>query len=692
MDQAVSPVMERDPGSLPRVGARVIDLNPRLFGSELEFRAFCRSLAKTISLVGPGARHQALEEARDEIQVAANGTSSKRRVALNFACSIVIDMVAQGWQLTASRGRVQLQAPEQSGASQEELKQSVRDGHLIERNSQLREPSVREFVRGMEQKRLGPKGWVSIFSLMRDGRDLVHALRRADQERDTKHRAKELRGIIAPYLQVVERGTRCEHTGLELIDIWRYFRHTWVSTYKSLPGRSMMILVRDAALPYHPIIGIAALGSSMAQQSLRDQWIGWDSETFAAKLECNPTARMARWVDDAVRRLIKAVYLKDLIKGKVFNKTEIRSPTKRTITRLLREAQKASGYHLLNPDAANHKNSSIKNSRVKWEIQAKSPLFKAKRARSLAKLLEIRMSLKKSGFKRPTTRMLSAALTTTEGRKAVKQLVRIVKAEHVGVNMMDIIVCGAVAPYNVLLGGKLVCLLLTSPEVVGFYRSRYEGKSSIIASSMKGSAVVRPPNLVLLATTSLYGVNSSQYNRIRVPLEDVGGRTGQRLEYIELGASCGYGSYHFSKATIDYLETLLGRAGDGRKVNSIFGEGVNPLMRKIRGGLAQLSLPEDELLRHGNTRLVYGVPLAMNFREVLLGLARRPHYFLNSKDTGDATEHLAEFWRNRWLSGRITRPGILESVEGHTLSYPVTHGARVILPPVDQEDGLAGIL
>ena len=72
--------------------------------------------------------------------------------------------------------------------------------------------------------------------------------------------------------------------------------------------------------------------------------------------------------------------------------------------------------------------------------------------------------------------------------------------------MMDIIICGAVAPYSVLLGGKLVCLLLTSSELVGFYRERYGEQASIIASSMKGEAVVRPPNLVLLATTSLYGV------------------------------------------------------------------------------------------------------------------------------------------------------------------------------------------
>jgi Domain of unknown function (DUF4338) len=228
----------------------------------------------------------------------------------------------------------------------------------------------------------------------------------------------------------------------------------------------------------------------------------------------------------------------------------------------------------------------------------------------------------------------------------------------------------------VLLGGKLVCLLLTSSELVGFYRERYGEQTSIIASSMKGEAVVRPPNLVLLATTSLYGVGSSQYNRVRVPLEEVGGKVGNRIEYVELGVSKGYGFYHFSQASIDYLETLLGRAGGGRRVNSIFGEGVNPLMRKLRDGLVEVGLPSDDLLKHGNARVVYGVPLAENFREVLLGLEAKPRYFFPLRKAAEATETLAAFWRKRWLIGRIARQGVLDEVFKHTLSYPISHRAQ----------------
>ena len=497
-----------------------------------------------------------------------------------------------------------------------------------------------------------------------------------------------LRSVVAPYVQAVETDAVCSVTGLKLIDIWRYFRHTWVSTYKSLPGRSMMLLVRDAAAPFHPVIGIAALGSSMAQQTERDEWIGWDSDTFIKMLADQPTARWCRWIYDSVDRLLKSIHQKDFLKESLIERRDLKRPTEDAIGRLLRDGARAAEAHRLYPAPADHKSNT--NGKVAgeadWEKQSKTQLFRAKRAKTLALLLGIRRNLQEAGLTGCSSAALRSALKNPEAKHAIRQLVRLVKAEHVGVDMMDIIICGAIAPYNVLLGGKLVCLMLTSPEVVQFYRARYGGQHSIIASSMKGAPVVREPNLVLLATTSLYGVGSSQYNRIRVPLEEVGGKAGPMLKYDELGMSRGFGSYHFSKASLDYLDTLVPRGDDSRKVNSIFGEGVNPLMRKLRDGLAGVGLPADELLMHGNPRVVYGVSIAENFREVLLGRHRRPKYFLSLKKAREHSELLAEFWRKRWLAGRITRPRILETVNKHTLSYPITHGARVRLPVEGEGD------
>ncbi len=47
--------------------------------------------------------------------------------------------------------------------------------------------------------------------------------------------------------------------------------------------------------------------------------------------------------------------------------------------------------------------------------------------------------------------------------------------------MTDITVCGAVPPYNAILGGKLVAMLAAGPEMVEAYRERYQEAESEIA-------------------------------------------------------------------------------------------------------------------------------------------------------------------------------------------------------------------
>jgi hypothetical protein len=125
------------------------------------------------------------------------------------------------------------------------------------------------------------------------------------------------------------------------------------------------------------------------------------------------------------------------------------------------------------------------------------------------------------------------------------------------------------------------------------------------------------------------------------------------------------------------MEALLGRQKKGRRVNSIFGEGVNPRMRKIREALELVGLPSDPILQHGNRRVIYAVPLARNFREILLGLQERAFYLIPQTKPRHKTKMIAEYWRRRWLSSRINTPGILEEIAQHTLTYPINHGARV---------------
>src|SRR5581483_968708 len=118
--------------------------------------------------------------------------------------------------------------------------------------------------------------------------------------------------------------------------------------------------------------------------------------------------------------------------------------------------------------------------------------------------------------------------------------------------------------------------------------------------------------------------------------------------------------------------------------NSIFGEGISPRMRKLRVGLDLVGLPSQRLLHHGSPRIVYGLPLATNFRDVLLGRQKKPKYILPTSGAEQATKLIADYWVRRWLSMRIDNPQVLSEVEQDTLILPITHRARVVLPEIPE--------
>lgn len=224
---------------------------------------------------------------------------------------------------------------------------------------------------------------------------------------------------------------------------------------------------------------------------------------------------------------------------------------------------------------------------------------------------------------------------------------------------------------------------MTSPEVILEYRRRYSGVPSVIASSMAGRPVIRPADLVYLGTTSLYAQRPTQYDRISIPIDPDGLLGGPALRYDYLGRTQGLGTFQFGEKTVEALGRLLANSRRGQRVNSVFGEGVNPRLRKIRDGLDTLGLSSDELLQHGAPRLVYGVQLADNAGEYLLGMEKRPRYYFPLKAPVATTQQIAEWWVRRWLLPRMMRPGTLDRVAGHQLVYPISHGARVPLPVED---------
>jgi hypothetical protein len=216
----------------------------------------------------------------------------------------------------------------------------------------------------------------------------------------------------------------------------------------------------------------------------------------------------------------------------------------------------------------------------------------------------------------------------------------------------DLSVCGAVAPYNVLLGGKLVALAVTSEESRAFWKDRYAGQISLISSQMAGRAVRRPADLKVLTTTSLYGSGSSQYNRLRLRKVDYPA-LAHDVVWQELAHTAGFGTVHLGGDTVKILREVTEYTHRARRVNNRFGEGTSPRLRQIREGLDVLGITSDDILNHATPRLFYACALVPDADKQFLGLR------MDKNGRASKLECIAEAWRKRWLLGRIRNQEVL---------------------------------
>jgi hypothetical protein len=288
------------------------------------------------------------------------------------------------------------------------------------------------------------------------------------------------------------------------------------------------------------------------------------------------------------------------------------------------------------------------------------------------------------------TKRLEVLLACKDGRAAFSKVVRLARSMTVGTEIADLTVCGAVPPYNALLGGKLVAMLAASPEVILEYRRRYQALPSIIASSMAGRAIVRSANLVFIGTTSLYGERPNQYDRTSFPCEVLGGAKGDsvRYQYLttnERNRTSGVGTFQFGRDTKAAIEKYLSSITNGRRVNNVFGEGTSPKLRSLRDGINALGISSDEMLQHGIGKVVYGVALVSNISRYLLRLDEVPHYLFTLDDAQASTARIARHWFKRWASARMERTETAQKLLAHTLVRPIRHGARVLLPSDDKD-------
>lgn len=198
--------------------------------------------------------------------------------------------------------------------------------------------------------------------------------------------------------------------------------------------------------------------------------------------------------------------------------------------------------------------------------------------------------------------------------------------------VMDAYVLGAVPPYSQLLGGKLVGAMVAAKEIQEDFQSQYGDSQGLISGIRKGA------ELALVTTTSALG-RSSIYNRLRLP---------GAVQYLRLGYTNGWGHFQIGDGLFRELRGLLEQAGHPYCNNYRFGQGPNWRLRALRQACEVLGVDGD-LLRHGIRREVYGVPLALNWRDLLLGHVETP-----IRDS-QAAHVIAEMALKRWVVPRSKR-------------------------------------
>jgi hypothetical protein len=472
--------------------------------------------------------------------------------------------------------------------------------------------------------------------------------------------------LVDPEIEVCENGAKCSETGLSLIDIWRYFRHTWAHEYRAIPGRQMMILVRNRARPRKPIIGIAMLASPVMRLGARDMWIGWLREAVATRLrdgELDPRA-FATGMLDRLDASIAAIRWDDLASPR-----EIAQPTETVSLRLEQRAAGAAAardaqlrVHFDAHGGGEHVpplRGAVKAAATDtdWHAASEDLLFLRKRAENMAQLLFAKQTFLASHLRRSPDKALGQLLAGRSGQRAIDIALTELRKAGLSSEVADVSVCGAVHPYNEILGGKLVTLLLTSREVRDAYARRYGGQISVIASQMAGRAISKPADLKILTTTSLYGVGSSQYNRLILRASEYP-ELPHDIRWGAIGKSLtgGFGTLHLSAETAHALRSMALVRHDSRRVNNRFGEGTSPRLRQIREGLDALGLKSDTILHHATPRIFYGCELATGARESLMGLAPA-----DPEDVATA-DAIARAWRKRWLAQRVGRAETLDSL------------------------------
>ncbi len=603
---------------------------------------------------------------------------NKRRLAYEACVRVLYDLARLRWRIVEQGYGFALENRKERGGGgpTEEIvvkKEILRSELRSVVDEQKRQPAVLKFIARMEDEdRLGQR---SVKLLMADGAELAARLAPA-RDLEGEKRIAALGEAVKPYLQEAD-GSMDLTTGRRLREIWRYFRYSWSIPQVPTPGRQLLYLVRDSAHPAHPVIGIAALNNCPLEMGEpRERYIGWHlsaiTERFGAATRNGKAAleEEVRWLERQLEASLSEIDWSNLVTVK-----EVESPDDAVVRRLVLRSQEFSKLRetllkeiadstedtfdasLWDDTNAPPVDDDILRLEAKASVDtrmhiARRQLVAKKRALALSRLLSARLAIAKHRTKLTNPETASTTLERDDLRCAVNIVLEALKGRRAGANLLEITTCGAIAPYNRILGGKLVALLMLSPQISADYQRRYS-HPSIISSQMKNRPVIRDNALVYLGTTSLYVHGSSQYNRLRLPAGTIA-PDQETIHYNAIGQTSGFGTVQFSSETSRAIEAYLAHDEKFRDVNSIFGEGTSPKLRKLKMGLHKLGFDPNKLIQHRHHRLIYAAPLFPKARDWLQErTSKLPDYVAVPESYEDGTERIASYWRRRWLASRL---------------------------------------
>ena len=571
---------------------------------------------------------------------------------LPAALRVLRDLRAQGWLLSIAEGSILATPPSEEDSSPEsKLRQAkaIRDQELIARSSQFEKPSVRAFI---QKRNAGTRSQKSITQILLAGSDLVERIA-SDPDQSP----------ITPRVQLVSSDDKCDVTGIRNNEVWRYFRHTWTSKYSTTPGRSQAIIYRDERSSNKSVFGIGALSSAVVQLTCRDKFIGWqvDREDIERLVDDEIYKGLPEWIGAFVAQQISEIYIEDLANDDAFahlwSPRVIDKPFDSLVSMCRAEADR------INLSRDKDRFKAEPTDQIDWETRARSELFKVKRLRALAEILEIKIQLARL-IGNPSRAMLADVLTTEAGFVSVQKLLRKAKSSRVGTVLADLTVCGSLEPYSALAAGKLVAMLSVGPEAVNAYNKRYASQVSEIASAIAGREIRKENRLAFVGTTSLYGT-FNQYTRLSMPTEFLGGNPKEFLKFHSLGKTEAVGSSHFLDDTVDALSSLATGGGSdasrNARLSSEFGEGSSPRLRKVGAGLSGLGWPTNRLLWHGRQREVFGVPLVRNLTRFSIGLDDEPEY-LYDINLQNSSQIISDWWWKRWGHSRFEKEEVVSRI------------------------------